>query len=83
MANDKEPLRIDPERVRMPESTGIYARAIDPKTERWESVDIIHLDRVSLMRFCRSRGDKSVWMESIIMALLLHYGRHPEETEGP
>lgn len=83
MDKEKECLRVDPERARMSESTGIFVRAIDPETKRWGSFDIIHLDRISLMRFCRSRGDTSVWMESIIMSLLLHYGKHPEETDGP
>lgn len=63
-------LYFDETRAEMPE-TGIYIRAKYP-AGGWGSVDIAHLDRVSLHRFLRGRGGENLWAENVVMTLLGH-----------
>lgn len=51
--------------------TGIYTRAIG-QDGRWGSYDIAELDRDSLVRFIRSRGEVSAWAVHIILIMLGH-----------
>ncbi len=62
-------LNIDPARRGM-ENTGIYVRAKDEG--KWQSVDIVYLDKASLLRWLRSRGGDNKWAESVVGVLLGH-----------
>lgn len=62
-------LRADPERVDLG-STGIYVRA--KRGEKYDSIDIIELDRDSLQTWLRSRGGENEWAESCVAILLGH-----------
>jgi hypothetical protein len=61
-------IKQDPERLALPE-TGIYVRAMNPQG-RFASVDIVTLDRPSLMNWLRSRGGSNEWAENTVAALL-------------
>jgi hypothetical protein len=63
-------LKADPKRVGNRGETGIYVRA--ELKGKWESVDIIDLERDSLLEFLRSRGGKNLWAENIVAILLGH-----------
>lgn len=64
-----EQLRADAEREGFHGNTGIYVRAVflDGK---YGSADIMELDRVSLLRWLRSRGGENLWAENTVLALL-------------
>lgn len=51
--------------------TGIYTRAIG-RDGRWDSFDIAELDRDSLVRFIRSRGEVSTWAVHLVLIMLGH-----------
>jgi len=68
-------LRIDPSRTNpdsaLEDTTGIYVRAIDPRTERWGSYDLATLDTDSLKEFLE---DKDVRYLMDIIGILLGHG---------
>jgi len=65
-----EKLRVDPMRRNHPE-TGIYTRAYLMSGEV-ASVDIVHLDAASLLKWLRSRGGENKWAENCFGVLLGH-----------
>ena len=69
-------LYLDPSRVELPE-TGIYVRAKN-LYDKWDSIDIAHLTRASLLDWLRSRGGENQWAENTVLLLLAH-----PTTEGP
>ena len=84
------PLRVDMERYAALEEhrlleVGIYVRAlieVDGAGEGasgWEDVDIMLLDRPSLMRWLRSRGGDNPWAEEVVARLLDH---EPEAVDA-
>ena len=68
-------LRLDPHRADMGlkggAETGIYVRATDDKNVPC-SIDIVQLDRASLIAWLRSRGGRNVWAENVIMLIFGH-----------
>ena len=61
--------------------TGIYVRAKNT-ADRWDSLDIIHLDRVSLLVFLRSREvGHNPWAEDVCGLLLGHGHLHEHKLE--
>jgi hypothetical protein len=64
-------LEIDPERVWLAGSTGIYVRAQN-EHGRWVNADIATLTKESLITFLRSRGGENEWAESVVLILLGH-----------
>ena len=77
-------LTIDPDRMMGQDdlySTGIYVRAIRPDG-RADSVDIVMLDRPSLLRWLRSRGGHNPWAEDVV-GILLGHGHLTTEEEHP
>jgi hypothetical protein len=62
-------LKVDPKRQHLPE-TGIFVRT--KIGEKYESVDIAHLDLGSLMTWLRSRGGNNIWAENTVAILLGH-----------
>ena len=68
-------LRIDSRRVKFEGETGIFVRAKTPE-ERWDSVDILHLDKTSLKSWLRSRGGDNPFAENIVGQLLGHGNLH-------
>jgi hypothetical protein len=69
--------KVDPTRTGMGES-GIYVRALDG--ERWVSVDIVDLDKESLLHWLRSRGGDNPWAEDVVGILLGHGHLHAVES---
>jgi len=62
-------LHADPNREHLPE-TGIYVRA--KRDLRWDSVDISHLGKDSLLIWLRSRGGRNPLAEDTVGILLDH-----------
>jgi hypothetical protein len=64
-------LIIDPERLaKYPDRTGIYIRAtLDGK---WETCDLIHLTKESVVQWLKSRGGDNKWAEDTVLILLGH-----------
>lgn len=48
--------------------TGLLVAAYNSDTNKEETVDIIYLDKISALRFCRAEG-----VEKVLMHLLKHY----------
>jgi hypothetical protein len=72
MSHQSNDLRVDVDRNGDHHgTTGIYVRAKDP-WDSWANADIAELDRVSLLRWLRSRGGENLWAENTVMALLGH-----------
>lgn len=63
-------LNVDPVR-KDGGSTGIFVRAVDVDG-RLRPVDIVELDRPSLMAWLRSRGGDNRWAEDVVLRLLGH-----------
>lgn len=55
--------------------TGIYIRAKNHE-DRWDSLDIAHLDKESLLAFLRSREGDNPWAEDVCGILLGHGHLH-------
>lgn len=55
--------------------TGIYVRA-KHKNGGWESVDIVLLEKESLLEWLRSRGGNNPWAEDCVGLLLGHGHLH-------
>lgn len=51
--------------------TGIFVRAMLPDGD-WDSVDIIYLDKESVLEWLRSRGDDNEFAEDVVLILLGH-----------
>ena len=65
-------LRVDPNREEYQHgTTGIYVRA-RMGGGGWGNADIAELDRISLLRFLRSRGGANLWAENTVLAMLEH-----------
>ena len=60
--------------------TGIYIRAKNT-ADRWDSLDIAWLDRVSLLAFLRSRDGDNPWAEDVCGILLGHGHLHEHKAE--
>lgn len=69
-------LTVDPNRLDIEESTGIYVRA--KNGDEWDSFDILQLDKPSLKAWLRSRGGENEWAESVVLLLL---GHNPNEED--
>lgn len=67
-------LQVDPERLDAPE-TGIPIRARTPGG--FDTHDIAHLDRASLLAWLRSRGGDNPFAEDVVGILLGHGHLHP------
>lgn len=68
-----QPLRIDPTRFDLDDTTGFYIRALDD-AGRWHNVDIATLDRESLIRWVDQLGPSS-HVSPLVSRLL----GHPDE----
>lgn len=81
----REPLYIDDARAgeQYRDLTGIYVRAkttdTDEQPGQWVNADIAQLDRESLVRWLRSRGDGESFAESVVLSLL----GHPQGEDDP
>lgn len=78
MEADAKRLKADAKRLDPKEgwaSTGIYVRAQLPDG-KWDAVDIIHLDKPSLLEWLRSRGGDNPWAEDVVGILLGHGHLH-------
>lgn len=75
-------LRIDPARLQeFPDTeTGIYVRAQGPD-DKWQSADIVHLDKESLGTWLRSRGGENRMAEDVV-GILLGHGHLSEAASG-
>ena len=51
--------------------TGIFVRAQN-SVGGWESVDIVELEKESLLAWLKSRGGDNPWAESVVLILLGH-----------
>lgn len=51
--------------------TNIFVRTMLPDGS-WDSVDIIYLDKESLLDWLRSRGGDNEWAEQVVLMLLGH-----------
>lgn len=68
LSND---LRVDDEREHEQRgATNIFVRA--KFEDAWGSYDIAELDRLSLLRWLRSRGGENLWAENTVISLLGH-----------
>lgn len=67
---DRE-LRVDPTRLTWP-PTDICVRALN--NDAWQSVDIVHLDRDSLLAWLRHSGSSNPMAERTVLQLLGHDG---------
>jgi hypothetical protein len=71
-------LRVDNERyenlIDPIYETGIFVRAL--LNEKWESVDIVFLDKDSLLFWLKSRGGDNMWAENCVGILLEHGNLH-------
>ena len=69
-------LKINAERwakkERFEHATGIFIRALSPEG-KWESVDIVFLDKSSLLEWLKSRGGNNPCAENVV-GILLGYG---------
>jgi hypothetical protein len=77
-------LILDPERLKEGdkwEGTGLYVRAFNPISERWEGHDIVFLAKDSLLSWLRSRGGDNSWAENVVGILLGHGHLHPLKEE--
>jgi hypothetical protein len=76
-----ESLRVDAERWKSKDygETGIFVRAQHP-SGAWDSVDIVDIERDSLIRWLRSRGGHNPWAENCVLALLGHSHLSEEES---
>ena len=64
-------LRVDDEREHEQHgATNIFVRA--KFEDAWGSYDIAELDRLSLLRWLRSRGGENLWAENTVLSLLGH-----------
>lgn len=70
MTENRPDLKVDPQRVGIAQ-TGIYVRAKNV-ADKWDSVDIAELDKVSLTLWLKSRGGDNEWAESVVLILLGH-----------
>ena len=57
------------------DATGIFVRALTPKGA-WKSIDIIRLEKASLLEWLRSRGGNNPWAEDVVGILLGHGHLH-------
>lgn len=55
--------------------TGIFTRALN-SSNKWESVDIVLLDKPSLLEWLRSRGGENRWVEDVVGIILGHGHLH-------
>ena len=55
-------------------STGIFVRALN--NGHWESVDIAHLTKESLLSWLKSRGGDNPYAENVVGVLLGHGNLH-------
>ena len=62
-------LTVDSDRAHLPEA-GIFVRALDADGH-WDSVDIAHISRDSLIDWLRSR-DSIEWPINVVMTILAH-----------
>jgi len=73
-------LKADPKRQNIGE-TGIFVRAKNTD-DKWAAVDIVSLDKESLLMWLRSRGGKNEWAENTVGVLLGHDESIVEEKDG-
>jgi hypothetical protein len=66
LSNDLHVSSID---VAEHNKTGILVRA-RMSDDTWGNADIAELDRISLMRWLRSRGGTNLWAENTVLQLL-------------
>jgi hypothetical protein len=71
-------LRVDPERIDLDDTTGVYVRAVDDDGH-WHSIDINCLDRASLRLFLAGRKRAA---EQVVLLILGHAPLSVEEIEG-
>lgn len=62
-------LRVSSIAVAEHNKTGVLVRARMPD-DTWGNADIAELDRISLMRWLRSRGGMNLWAENTVICLL-------------
>jgi hypothetical protein len=62
-------LRVSSIQVAEHNKTGVLVRARLPD-DSWGNADIAELDRISLLRWLRSRGGENLWAENTVMALM-------------
>lgn len=75
-------LRVDPDREKFDDSTGVYVRAVNHEG-RWVSTDFITLDRASFIQFVTSRGPVSDFAMSIFFGMFDYPREEPEPEEDP
>lgn len=62
--------------------TGLFIRAIDPRTDKYSTYDIAALDARSLLAWLRSRGGDNPWAEDVVGLLLGHGHLHGRSPDG-
>lgn len=63
-------LKTDPKRENI-EGTDIYVRA-ETSSGEWKSVDVVQLDKQSLLTWLKSRGGNNEFAEEVVCILLGH-----------
>ena len=70
-------LKIDKSRYNesREDASGIFVRALNPSGE-WEAIDVVYLDKPSLLAWLRSRGGDNPWAEDVVGIILGHGHLH-------